>query len=62
MPADLVPGGITVPRTLEILIFSTIGGEKSLRPQVIDHWYEGIRNVKHVFAKRNKNVLLNRLS
>ena len=38
MPTDLVPGGITVPRTLEILIFPTIGGDRSLRPHVIDHW------------------------
>ena len=43
-------------KTFEIFIFLTIGGDRSLRPLVIDHWYEGIRNVKHVFAKIKKTT------
>ena len=44
--------GTTTRETLVEIHFLAIGGDRSLRPHVIDHWYEGIRNVTHMLPEK----------
>ena len=52
-----IPGagrpGTTDRGTLVEIKFPTIGGDRYLRPRVIGHWYEDIRNVTHALHKQH---------
>ena len=44
--------GTTTRETLVYIHFLATGGDRLLRPHVIDHWYEVIRNVTHVLPEK----------